>query len=149
MAEFHKSRLCYLYISARNKEILFVPYGKVNNGISAEIDDIIVDSWPCDFKNLQENINATLNKFQNSITYEQGVWPSFRKSKAKSQSSYHHDYIAIRLSTDNSRDYGNGEVERIEISVKPSELDNYQLKGTTHLIDTAVAQLVIDIYTAC
>src|SRR5688500_18101044 len=100
MTDFRKHRMCYLYICARYKEILFVPFGTVNSGVSAEMDDIIVDSWPCNFGKLQENINTTLDKFKSSITYDSNIWPSFRRSKAKSKTSYQNDYIAIRLATD-------------------------------------------------
>jgi hypothetical protein len=43
-----------------------------------------------------------------------------------------------------------GEVERITVTASPTALDtNYALVGTGHLLDTKVAQIVIDIADAC
>ena len=119
-------------------------------GAYAEIDDIVVDTWPCDFGKLQANIEATLNKFAPTAIHVKGKWPSYEASKATSQSAYKADYIAFRLKTDLSRSYGEGEVERITVTATPSALDTtYSLVGTSHLLDTRVAQIVVDIAEAC
>jgi hypothetical protein len=146
----YPDRFCDLYISSKNNQILFVPYGKMDIGAYAEVDDIIADTWPCDFGKLQANIEATLGKFAPTVSYVKGKWPSYEASKAKSQHAYESDYIRLRLKTDQSRSYGDGEVERITVTASPTALDtNYALVGTGHLLDTKVAQIVIDIADAC
>jgi hypothetical protein len=143
-------RYCALYISSKNRQILFVPYGKMEIGAFAEIDDVIVDTWPCDFGKLQANIEATLGKFAPVVSYVKGKWPSYEASKATSRRAYESDYIGIRLETDQSKSYGDGEVERITVSAIPTALDtSYSLVGTGHLLDTKIAQIVIDIADAC
>jgi hypothetical protein len=146
----HPYRFCNLFISDKHKQILFVPYGQVDNGMYAEIDNIIVDNWPCKFEDLETNIEVTLKRFSNKITWIKGKWPSYDTSKAKSQQSYETDYISLRLETDRSRSYGDGEVERIKVTAQPTPLDDtYCLTGTGHLLDTKIAQIVIDILEAC
>lgn len=143
-------RFCNLHISEKYKEILFVPYGKIENGIHAEVDNIIIDTWPCRYEDLQKNIELTLNSYAEKTIWIKGRWPSFDKSKAKSQLSYRSDYVIIRLETDNSKQYGDGEVERIKVTAQPTEIDNtYSLTGTGHLLDTKIAQIVLDIFEAC
>jgi hypothetical protein len=119
-------------------------------GAYAEIDDIIVDTWPCDFGKLQANIEATLAKFAPTVIYVKGKWPSYEASKASSQRAYESDYIKFRLATDRSRSYGDGEVERITVTANPTALDTtYSLVGTGHLLNTEIAQIVVDIADAC
>ena len=143
-------RYCDLYISDKYKQILFVPYGKIDIGINAEVDRVIADSWPCKFQDLQANIEEALNRYLPATTYIKGKWPSYDHSKAKTQKSFELDYLRIRLATDLSREYGEREVERIRVTAQPTPLDTtYQLVGTGHLIDTKIAQIVIDIYEAC
>lgn len=145
----HTFRTCCLFISKKHNHILFVPQGKSQIGLYVELDDIISDSWPCDFEKLQSNIELTLNRYQNSATYVKGNWPSYNSSKAKSQASFEFDYICIWLETDMKKGYGSKEVERISISAQPTSLDSYSLEGCKHLIDTRVAQMVIDIFEGC
>ena len=146
----HQNRFCDLYISDKNHEILFVPYGKVENGMHAEVDNLIIDKWPCRFQDLQANIEKALNRYLPKTNYIAGKWPSFDNSKAKSQKAYEADYIRIRLETDLTRNYGEGEVERIKVTAQRTYLDNtFSLIGCTHLLDTKVAQVVMDIYEAC
>ncbi|MBP6430171.1 MAG: hypothetical protein KA319_00205 [Ferruginibacter sp.] len=143
-------RFCKLYISDDYNQIIFVPFGKISSGIYAEIDDLIIDSWPCDFEKLQNNIEKTLNKFAESAIHTKSKWPSYDNSKAKSQKSFEANYICIRLETDAKKEYGEFEVERITASAKPSILDTtYSLVGTNHLLETSIAQMVIDIFEAC
>ena len=143
-------RFCDIYISEKYHEILFVPYGKVDPGMHAEVDNLIIDKWPCRFEDLQTNIEEVLKRYLPKTTYTKGKWPSFDTSKAKSQKSYEADYVRLRLETDLSRSYGDGEVERIKVSAQPTALDNtFSLMGCTHLLDTKVAQVVMDIYEAC
>ena len=142
-------RFCKLYISDKFNQILFTPFGEIENG-HAEIDKIIIDNWPCKFEDLQKNIEETLNQFSKNGVYIKGKWPSFDCSKAKSHISFESDYVAIRLETDLKRNYGEHEAERINISAQPTVLDNtYSLNGSGHLIDTKVAQIVCDIFDAC
>jgi len=143
-------RFCDLYISDKYKQIIFVPYGKADSGLYAEVDNLIIDAWPCKFQDLQTNIEETLNRYLPSTVYVKSKWPSYENSKAKSQKSFESDYIRIRLETDLSRPYGDGEVERIEVSATPTPLDTtFSLVGCTHLLDTKVAQVVLDIFEAC
>ena len=146
----HPYRICDICISEKYHEILFVPYGKVENGMHAEVDNLIIAKWPCKFEDLQLNIEEILRRYLSQTTYVKGKWPSFEKSKAKSQKSYETDYVRIRLGTDLSSSYGDGEVERIKVNAQPTLLDNtFSLVGCTHLLDTKVAQVVLDIYEAC
>jgi hypothetical protein len=148
--ERHPYRFCHLYISETYKQILFVPFGKTSSPIYAELDSIIIDKWPCDFGNLQQNIVATLNKFSNTLEYKFGNLSSYNNSKAKSQQSFENDFIRFRIETDKSRPYTAHEAERIKVSATPTILDDtYQLIGCDHLIDTKIAQIVIDIFSAC
>lgn len=143
-------RCCRLYISSKYNNILFVPQGKADIGLYVELDIIVADTWPCNFERLQLNIEEALNKYQSSATYIKGNWPSFKKSNAKSQKSFEFDYISIWLETDLTKGYGEKEVERIKVLAQPSSLDNtYSLIGCTHLLDTNVAQMVIDIFEGC
>jgi hypothetical protein len=143
-------RYCTLYISERYKHIIFVPYGQVPDWALVELDNILSDTWPCDFGKLQANIEETLSRYLPSTTYVKGKWPSYNNSKAKSQASFEIDYISLRLETDETKPYGEHELERIKVSATPSRLDNtYSLVGCTHLLDTKVAQIVVDIFSAC
>lgn len=146
----HPRRFCDLYISDKYKEILFVPWGKVDNGMYAEVDNLIIDVWPCKFQDLQQNIENVLKRYLSKTAYVKGKWPSLDNSQAKSQKSFESDYIRIRLETDTSRSYSDGEVERIKVSAQPTALDNtYSLTGCGHLLNTQVAQIVLDIFEAC
>jgi hypothetical protein len=146
----HPYRFCKLYISDKFKQILFTPFGKIENGMHAEVDSIIIDTWPCKFEDLQTNIEETLRRFSPKTVYVKGKWPSFDCSKAKSQRSFETDYVTFRLETDLTKNYGEHEVERIKVSAQPTILDNtYSLNGCGHLIDTKVAQIVLDIFEAC
>lgn len=151
--ERHSYRFCYLYISEKYNQIVFVPFGKANNNVAkiyAELDSIITDKWPCDFGTLQQNIEATLDKFSKLSDYKFGNWPSFNNSKAKTQQSFASDYVQFRLETDKSKPYGSHEVERIKVTASPTSLDNnYNLIGCDHLLDTKIAQIVDDIFNAC
>jgi hypothetical protein len=143
-------RFCDLYISDRYNEILFVPYGKLENGMHAEIDNVIIDKWPCKFGDLETNIEKTLSRYQQETTWIKGRWPSYDQSKAKSQNSFQTDYINLTLETDRSKSYGDQEVERIKVSARPTRLaTTFQLTGTAHLLDTKIAQIVVDIFAAC
>lgn len=146
----YSHRCCSLYISSKYNQILFVPQGKADIGLYIELENIEADSWPCSFEKLQLNIEDALNKYQSSATYTKGNWPSYNKSNAKSQKSFEFDYISIWLETDLTKEYGKKEVERIKVSAQPSSLDNtYSLVGCGHLLDTKVAQIVIDIFEGC
>jgi hypothetical protein len=124
----HPYRFCHLYISETYKQILFVPFGKTNSSLYAELDSIIIDKWPCDFGNLQQNILTTLDKFSNLSEYKFGNWPSYNNSKAKSQQSFENDFIRFRIETDKSKPYAAHEAERIKVSATPTSLDEtYQL----------------------
>jgi hypothetical protein len=131
----HPFRFCDLYISDKYKQILFVPYGQADNGTYAEVDNLIIDNWPCNSKDLETNIEEALRRFSPKATWVKGKWPSYDNSKAKSKKSYEVDYVRLTLETDRSRSYGDGEVERIKVTAQPTPLDNtYHLTGTTHLL---------------
>jgi hypothetical protein len=149
-------RHCDIYISTKYKHILFVPFGRINGGTSAEHENIISDVWPCEFGKLQENIVEALDRGLvahanfDPFKYRRGKYPSYNNSKAKSESSFRSDYILLRVETDTKREYEKGEVERITVTAQPTSLDStYRLTGTYHLLDTYVAQLVLDIFEAC
>ncbi|MCB0284933.1 MAG: hypothetical protein KDF60_20300 [Calditrichaeota bacterium] len=145
-----KYRFCSVYISTKYSQIIFIPWGKTGNGAYAEIEEISVDSWPCEFSSLQTNIEKTLNLYSEKHEYIKGNWPSYKKSKAKSQKSYESDYVFINIETDLTKPYLEMEKERITVTARPTQLDtSYKLTGTTHNIDTKVAQLVLDIFSAC
>lgn len=145
-----------LYISEKYKEILFIPFGRVNGGLSAEHENTLSDTWPCDFGKLADNIREVLDRSlvahagYDPHKYGRANYPSYNASKAKSERSFQTDYVLLRLETDTTRDYAKGEVERITVTAKPTSGDHtYCLTGVYHLIDTKVAQLVLDIYEAC
>ncbi len=141
-------RTCTIYISEKFSQIIFVPLGKITLG-HAELENILTDSWPCDFGRLQSNIEETLNKYQEKAEYK-GIWYSYDNSKSKTQTSFETDYIHFNLETDLSRTYGEKERERIKVTARPTKLDNtYFLTGTSHLLDTKIAQIVCDIFDAC
>jgi hypothetical protein len=77
----HPYRFCYLYISEKYKQILFVPYSKQEIGIYKELDNLIIDTWPCKFQDLQTNIEKVLNSFSQLPTNVKATWPSFENSK--------------------------------------------------------------------
>ena len=144
----HPYRACTIYISEKFKQIILVPLGRIAIG-HAELENIITDSWPCDFGQLQSNIEETLNRYQEKTEYK-GIWPSYDNSKSKTQKSFETDYIHFNLETDLSRNYGEKEVERIKVTARPTKLDNtYCLIGTSHLLGTKIAQIVCDIFDAC
>lgn len=147
-------RHCWLYISSKYNEILFVPMGKIDPWKSRELDSIVVKKWPLNIGGLQEAIQETLDKWTDpveDIKPSNNNWHSFNKSKAKTQRSFHVDYVQMSLTTDMEREYGQGEVERIVIKASPKNWleDNYKLIGWNHLLHTQVAQVVIDIFNAC
>lgn len=143
-------RFCKLYISDRFQQIIFTPFGRLQNGLYAELDIIIVDTWPCEFEDLQSNIEETLKRFSDNAIYVEGKWPSYDCSKAKSHRSFETEYIPFRLETDLSRSYGESEVECIKVSAQPTVIDKtYALIGEGHLHETRVAQIVLDISEAC
>jgi hypothetical protein len=149
-------RHCDIYISTKYKHIMFVPFRRVGGGLSAEHENIISDIWPCDFGRLEENIEEALNR--NMVAYVnydgfksgRGNYPLYNNSKGKSESSFHSEYVKLQVETDNTKEYSIGESERITVMAKPTALETtYRLKGTYHMIDTEVAQLVLDIFGAC
>src|ERR1700704_5823487 len=115
----HPYRFCHIYISYKYNQVLFVPYGKTGNGSYSEVDNLIIDSWPCKFGDLQTNIEEVLKRFLDKHEHVKGKWPSYEKSKAPSQKSFESDYIDLRLETDMARSYEEGEVERIRVSAQP------------------------------
>ena len=142
----YPDRYCWLFISAKFKHILFVPLGRIDIGAHVELDNLLSDDWPCNIGKLQSNIEETLNRYLPSTVHVKGQWPSYNNSKAKSQRSFEFDYISIWVATDNSKGYRGGEAERIKISCYPTSLETYSLVGIRHLVDTQVAQMVIDIF---
>jgi hypothetical protein len=149
-------RHCGVYISTKYKHIMFVPLGRIKNGMSAEHENVISDVWPCDFGKLRENIEEALDRALvahsnfDPFKYRPGHYPSYDNSKAKSETSFRSEYVLLRVETDNAREYGQGEAERVKVIAHPTSLDTtYRLTGTYHLLDTKVAQLVLDIFEAC
>ncbi len=145
-------RACNVYISEKYQQILFVPFGKAETGLHIEQENIITDTWPCKFQDLQINIEEALNRYQPLVPYDKDnhVWRTFDLSKAKTRRSFETDYISIHLSTDTTKEYGSQEKERIRVSAEPTLLENtYSLTGCSHLNDTRIAQITLDIYNAC
>ena len=150
----YPERECWLYISSKYKEILFVPLGRVDKWHSRELDEVLVRDWPMNIGELQECIEQTLNNWKDPVPQQKvdkDHWPSFNSSKARTQHSFHVDYVQILLTTDLERSYQEGEVERILVKAAPFDWndDNYLLIGRNHLIETQVAQVVLDIINAC
>ncbi|WP_343303795.1 hypothetical protein AAHN97_19710 [Chitinophaga niabensis] len=111
-----------------------------------------MDTWPCKFQDLQTNIEEALNRYQPLVPYDKdkSFWHTFDLSKAKTRRSFETDYISIHLSTDTTKEYGSHEIERIRVSAEPSPQDNtYSLAGCSHLVETRIAQITLDIYKAC
>jgi hypothetical protein len=154
-AETHPyaGRHCWLYISSRYKEILFVPMGKVDPWMSRELDAVIVKPWPISIGELQDTIQATLDNCKSPVEKlepSKDRWFSLKASKAKTQQSLKVDYVLMRLFTDLERPYAKGEVERIKVSAAPfGQSGTYRLTGETHLSETRLAQIVLDIFSAC
>ncbi|MEP0266852.1 hypothetical protein [Dokdonia sp.] len=147
-------RSCQIYISEKYQEILFVPYGKMESWMLKELDAVVVKKWPMDFGDLQNTILTTLDTYEYSLPDQEPNiknWHSFNSSKAKTQRSFKTDYISISLRTDLKTKYGQKEVERIIVETSPFDLnkDSYKLTGTAHLIETGIAQIVLDIFHAC
>lgn len=150
----YQERHCWLYISSKYNEILFVPMGKIDPWKSRELDSIVVKDWPINIGELQDMIQETLDKWTDpvaDIKPSNDNWHSFNSSKAKTQKSFQVEYVKMSLTTDLEREYGQGEVERILVKASPKNWtdDNYKLVGKNHLIETQVAQVVIDIFNAC
>ncbi|MBO6514965.1 MAG: hypothetical protein JJ975_00255 [Bacteroidia bacterium] len=152
--EIDQVRQCTLFISSKYKEIIFVPIGEVESFMHRELDSVVVKPWPMSIGELQEEIENTLNKYQNRVADlppSNQTWYSLNASKAKSQRSFKVDYIDVNLFTDTHRPYGEGEVERIRVDAAPKDRlqNSYVLTGVSHLLETGVAQTVIDIFNAC
>ncbi|MBK7441433.1 MAG: hypothetical protein IPI65_07865 [Bacteroidetes bacterium] len=146
-------RRCWLFISSKFKEILFVPVGKDKISFN-ELDSIIIKQWPLKIEELQDCIQLTLDKFVQNVEDQPPTnenWYSLKNSKAKTQQSFKIEYVQIELKTDMEKEYGPKEVERILINAGP--FDNlktrYKLIGKSHLIDTEVAEVVVEIFNAC
>jgi hypothetical protein len=141
-------KLARIYISEKYKEILFVPMG--GDSIKKELLDIKKDSWPSDFGKLQKNIEEMLIKYEPNEPKHEVVWPAYEASVAKTRKSFDQDYIILRLESDTKNPYSDGEAERINVRAQASRLEtSYYLVGQERLIDTELAQLVIDIFNAC
>lgn len=150
----YPERHCWLYMSSKYNEILFVPMGKIDPWRSCELDSVIIKEWPINIGELQDTIRETLDKWTDPVSnvkLSNDNWHSFNASKAKTQKSFQVDYIQMSLTTDMEREYGQGEVERILVKASPKNWtdDNYKLVGKNHLMETQVAQVVIDIFNAC
>lgn len=150
----HAKRNCWLYISDKYKEVLFVPMGNVDPWMSREINKVLIKPWPLNIGELQDGIEQTLNNFEESVPENKNSnesWYSYRNSKAKTQRSFKVDYVQILLETDLERSYGPQEVERITVKASPKDWneDGYKIIGNSHLLETQVAQKVLDIYSAC
>lgn len=150
----YPERYCWLYISSKYNEILFVPMGKIDPWRSCELDSVVAKEWPMNIGDLQETIQETLDKWEDQmpdIKPSNENWHSYNTSKAKTQRSFSVDYVQMSLTTDLESEYGQGEVERIVIKASPKNWsnDNYTLVGKKHLVETNVAQVVIDIVNAC
>ncbi len=147
-------RQCWLYISSKYKEVLFVPMGKIDKWKSRELNSVVSKQWPVNIGDLQDLIQETLDKWTDPVEDTEPSndnWYSYNASKAKTRKSFEVEYVQMRLTTDMEREYGHGEVERIIIKASPKNWldDNYKLVGKNHLMETQVAQVVIDVFSAC
>ena len=150
----YSERWCWVYLSEKYNEILFIPIGNISEWEFRELDKVIVKEWPLNIGELQECVNTTLNNFEpkvDKIDNNNDNWFSFNNSKAKTQKSFNTDYITFQLKTDFSRDYQDGEVERFTVKSTPKDWDNarHYIIGTAHLMDTDIAQLILDINKDC
>lgn len=143
-------KLARVYISELHKEILFVPMGRVSEGTYMETFDIIKDQWPCDFGEMEANLENTLSKYNPQMVRHEEFWPAYKASKAKTPKAFAEHYILLRLESDYKNSYGEGEAERINVRTQASPLEtNYYLVAQKHLIDTDLAQAIIDMFEAC
>jgi len=149
----YSERSCWIYLSERYNEILFVPIGYITPWQFRELDKVIIKKWPLNIGDLQECVNITLDNFEKKVDEidNNDNWFSYKKSKAKTQKSFNADYITFHLKTDFSRDYEDGEVERFNVKSSPRDWDKdrHYIMGTAHLIDTDIAQLILDINKDC
>tara|TARA_R100000935_G_scaffold3803_1_gene9470 strand:- start:1398 stop:1949 length:552 start_codon:yes stop_codon:yes gene_type:complete len=150
----YSEKSCWIYLSEKYKEILFVPIGIMTEWTFRELDNVIVKEWPLKIGELQKCVNITLDNFKQNVTEIENNndnWFSFKNSKAKSQRSFNEDYIQFQLKTDFSREYADGEVERFNVksSPRPWDKDRHYIIGTAHLVDTDIAQLILDINKDC
>ncbi len=150
----YSERSCWIYLSEKYNEILFVPIGNISEWRFRELDKVIVREWPLKIGELQDCVNLTLDNFEqivSEIENNNENWFSFKNSKAKTQKSFNSDYIVFQLKTDFSREYADGEVERFNVKSSPRkwEKDRHYIMGTAHLTDTDIAQLILDINKDC
>ncbi|MBK8343054.1 MAG: hypothetical protein IPL12_06820 [Bacteroidetes bacterium] len=84
-------RRCWLFISSKFKEILFVPVGETDKFSFIELNSIIIKPWPLNIEELQDCIQLTLDKFGQKIEDQPPTnenWYSLKNSKAKTQQSF-------------------------------------------------------------
>jgi len=150
----YPERSCWLYLSEKYNEILFVPIGNISPWRSRELNKVIVKEWPLKMEELQNCVHITLDNFKPNVAEIENNndnWFSYKKSKAKSQKSFKLDYVVFQLKTDFARNYEEGEVERFNIksSSREWEKDRHYFTGTAHLIDADIAQLIVAINKDC
>ncbi len=147
-------RQCWVYISSKYKEVVFVPMGEITPYKSKELNSVITKEWPLNIGELEESIRLTLDKWENNVPDSElstNNWHSFNRSKAKTQQSFTVNYVPICLTTDLDKEYGISEAERIIVKGSPKEWHktNYKIVGESHLLETHVSQTVLDIFNAC
>lgn len=128
--------------------------GEIDPWKSRELEEVIAEKWPINIEKLQDLIDRTLDNWKssvNDIKSSKENWHSYNTSKAKSQRSFKVDYVPINLRTNVDRQYGEKEAERIIVESSPKNWieDNYKITGEEHLLDTQIAQLVLDVFNAC
>jgi hypothetical protein len=147
-------RQCFVFISEKFSQIIFVPIGVLDKWRTCEIDSVISEDWPLQSEKIQENIIKTLNLFEENVReYDEGLdkWYSLKKSKTDGIRSFQKNYRTFHLETDTERKYEEGEKERIIIKTSVDEwgTEKYQLVGKGHLIGNDISNLIIEMQSAC
>ena len=60
----YPERSCWIYLSEKYNEILFVPIGIITEWTFRELDKVIVREWPLKISELQKCVNLTLDNFE-------------------------------------------------------------------------------------
>lgn len=145
--------LARIYISEKFKEILFVPMGCIEDSFGSlfmETFDIISDTWPCDFGELQNNIEILLSSYKTSMPRHDTMWPAHQASRSKTRKAFSEHYILFHLRSDDKRLYYPGEGERIFVRTQASPLETtYYMVALESREGPKLAQAIVDMFDAC
>jgi hypothetical protein len=142
-----------IYISEKYNQVLFVPMGCIKDSFGSlfmETFDIKSDNWPCDFGDLEKNIEVLLRSYKSEIEKHDTLWPAQKASRAKTKKTFNESYILLTLNSDNHRLYEPGEGERIFVKTQASPLETtYYLVALESRKGSDLAQAIVDMFSAC